>query len=214
MLEDDRQAVVQACREMNALGINQGTSGNISVRRGDVVLISPSAVPYDQMTPDQVVALSLDGALLGGDQKPSTEWPLHLGLYRARPEFGAVVHGHPTYGTALAMLRQGIPACHYMVAAFGGDDVRCAGYATYGTRDLADLAIQAMQDRSACLLANHGVVVGAASLRRAMWLAVELETLARQYHQARLLGEPVLLDARQIHDTAAKLAGYGVSDDA
>ena len=209
--QDARQSIVDACRSMNALGINQGTSGNISVRLADRMLISPSAIPYEEMRPEQIATMDVTdetGAWVG-PWPPSTEWRFHLGILRARPDAGAVVHAHPTFCTALAIARRGIPACHYMIATFGGDDVRCADYATYGTLELADRALQALEGRNACLLANHGMIVCGPTLKRAMWLAVELETVARQYWYSLLIGGPVLLDDAQIAETAAKLAGYG-----
>lgn len=213
--QDARQAIVEACRAMNRLGINQGTSGNISVRLGDTMLISPSATPYEEMRPEQVARMPIGDAAGCGDAwegplPPSTEWRMHRDILRGQPGCGAVVHGHPPYATALAIGRRDIPACHYMIAAFGGNSIRCAPYATYGTPELAALALQALNGRHACLLANHGAVVAASDLRRAMWLAVELETLARQYHHALQLGDAALLTDRQVADTAARLAGYGV----
>ncbi|MBV9756961.1 MAG: class II aldolase/adducin family protein [Alphaproteobacteria bacterium] len=209
-----RQAIVAACRAMNALGINQGTSGNISVRHGTTMLISPSAVPYEQMTPEQIAAMPVAGehGAWAGPLPPSTEWRMHRAILRARPEAGAVVHGHPPYATALAITRREIPPCHYMVAAFGGATVRCAAYATYGTAELAQNALVALEGRDACLLANHGTVVCGPTLARAMWLAVELETLARQYWHALVIGGPVLLSHADIAATAAKLGSYGLRD--
>jgi L-fuculose-phosphate aldolase len=210
-----RQTIVDACRAMNALGINQGTSGNISVRHAGKMLITPSAVPYEQMMPGQIAAMPIAGeyGAWEGPLPPSTEWRMHLEILRARPEAGAVVHGHPPYATALAIARREIPPCHYMIAAFGGTIVRCAAYATYGTRELAQNALAALEGRNACLLANHGTVVCGATLARAMWLAVELETLARQYWHALLIGGPVLLSDAEIAATAAKLGSYGLREE-
>jgi len=209
-----RRALVEACRAMNALGINQGTSGNISVRHGGAMLISPSATPYEVMQPDQVAAMTLDDGTGAdgwhGPLKPSTEWRFHRDILRARPDFGAVVHSHPTFCTALAIARRDIPACHYMVAAFGGTDVRCAEYATFGTQELSDHALRALEGRNGCLLANHGMIVCAPTLDRAMWLAVELEAIARQYCHSLLIGGPRLLSDAQIADTAREFATYGV----
>jgi L-fuculose-phosphate aldolase len=210
-----RRAIVAHCREMNARGINQGTSGNISARLGDRMLISPSAVPYDALEPAMIAVMDLDdGAARAGPLPPSTEWRFHHRLLRERPDAGAVVHAHPTYCTALAIARRDIPACHYMVAAFGGDSVRCAGYARYGTEALSELAVAAMRDRSACLLANHGMIAIGETLAKAMWRAVELETLARQYYLSLLIGGPVLLDAAAIDETLAAFADYGLRADA
>jgi L-fuculose-phosphate aldolase len=209
-----RRSVVAACRAMNALGINQGTSGNVSLRHGADMLISPSAIPYDEMRAEDVAAMPIAGeyGAWRGPLKPSTEWRFHLGIMRGRPEVGAVVHGHPPFCTALAVARRGIPACHYMIAAFGGTDVRCAPYATFGTEELAAHALRALEGRNACLLANHGMIVCGPTLKRAMWLAVELETIARQYYHSLLIGGPVLLSEADIAATAAKLQNYGARD--
>jgi L-fuculose-phosphate aldolase len=213
MTEDEiRRDIVAACRGMNALGINQGTSGNISVRSGTAMLITPSATPYETMRPEDIAAMEIDdpSGAWTGPLPPSSEWRFHCDILRARPEAGAVVHTHATYCTALAMARRPIPPCHYMVAAFGGADVRVADYATYGTEALSAHVLAALEGRSACLLANHGMVVFGDTLAKAMWRAVELEALARQYVLSLGLGGPVLLDDGQIGETAAKFAGYGL----
>lgn len=214
--QEARQAIVDACRSMNALGINQGTSGNVSVRHERRMLISPTAVPYDEMQADQIAVMPLDRAYGAWEGRcpPSTEWRFHLDIILTRPDVGAIVHAHPTFCTTLAIARRGIPACHYMIAAFGGLDVRCADYATYGTKELSDHALRALQGRNACLLANHGMIVCGPTLARAMWLAVELETIARQYWHSLQIGGPVLLTPEQIEATAAKFAAYGVTDGA
>lgn len=209
-----RQAIIDQCRWMNATGLNQGTSGNISVRYGDEMLITPSGIPYDGMTPEMIAAMPLgrtDGTYRG-PLKPSSEWRIHRDILSARPEAGAVVHTHSTYATALAITRRGIPPCHYMVAAFGGEDVRCSDYARFGTQELSDAAIAALEGRNGCLLANHGLITIGASLDKAMWLAVELETLAKQYYLSLQIGGPVLLTDRQIKDVQAGFANYGHSE--
>ncbi len=210
-----RTALVEACRDLNRLGINQGTSGNISVRHGDTMLISPSAVPYDTMTHEDVAAMPIGGeyGAWTGRLRPSTEWRFHLDIMRARPDAGAVVHCHPTFCTSLAIARKPIPACHYMMAAFGGVDVRCAPYATYGTKELSEHAIEALRDRNACLLANHGMIVVGPSLAKAMWLAVELETIAKQYWHSLLIGGPVLLGEAEIADTMKGFGSYGLQEE-
>lgn len=206
-----RRDIVEQARAMNALGINQGTSGNISVRCGDTMLITPSATPYDEMQPDQIAAMPLaaDGSWTG-PLKPSTEWRFHRDILRARPDAGAVVHTHATYCTTLAILRRGIPAVHYMIAAFGGSTIRCAPYALYGTAELAELALRALEDRNGCLLANHGMIVMGANLAKAMWLAVELETLAKQYCLALQVGAPVILSDAEIAETMRGFSSYGL----
>jgi L-fuculose-phosphate aldolase len=216
--QDLRQEIVDSARAMNAMGINQGTSGNISARMGDTMLITPSATAYDAMRPDQVAAMPIDGPGDGrcgawtGPLKPSTEWRLHLDILRGRPDAGAVVHSHATFCTTLAIARREIPACHYMIAAFGGTNVRCAPYATFGTAELARHALTALEDRSACLLANHGMIVMGATLAKAMWLALELETIAKQYCHSLLIGTPHILTDAEVADTARSFAGYGLQD--
>ena len=208
-----RQRILDTCRAMNASGLNQGTSGNVSARDGDTLLITPSAVPYDQMTPDMIAAMPLEGGgTWDGPKKPSSEWRFHLDIARARPEVGAIVHAHPTFCTALAMCRREIPAAHYMIAAFGGTPVRCAGYAAFGTAELSDLAVTALEGRWACLLANHGMIAVGETLERALWRADELETLARQYVHALQIGGPVLLSDAQIEEAVRLFKGYRPSD--
>jgi L-fuculose-phosphate aldolase len=199
---------------MNELGINQGTSGNISARCGDRMLITPSATPYEAMGPEDIAAMPLDGdrGSWTGPLKPSTEWRFHLDILRGRPEAGAVVHTHATYCTSLSILRREIPPIHYMIAAFGGANVRCAPYATYGTAELAALALGALEGRNACLLANHGMIVVGPTLAKAMWLAVELETLAKQYCLSLQLGEPVMLTEAEIGEAVRGFASYGLQD--
>ena len=207
-----RQAIVAAAQQMNAVGINQGTSGNISARCGERMLITPSATPYEDMRPEQLASVKLEGGSWTGPMKPSTEWRFHLDILRGRPEAGAVVHTHATYCTTLAILRRGIPAVHYMMAAFGGTDIRCAPYATFGTAELAAHALAALEGRSACLLANHGMIVVGPSLARAMWLAVELETIAKQYYLSLQIGTPVILTDTEMADAAKSFSGYGLQE--
>jgi L-fuculose-phosphate aldolase len=211
-----RHAIVAACRQMNALGINQGTSGNISVRHGTDMLISPSAVAYDTMRPEDIAVMPIAGeyGAWSGPLQPSSEWRFHLDIMKARPEINAVVHSHPTFCTTIAITRREIPACHYMIAAFGGTNVRCAPYATFGTKALSEHALQALEGRLACLLANHGMIALGESLTKAMWRAVELETIARQYYHSLLIGGPVLLSDEEIAETARKFENYGVQEPA
>ena len=210
-----RREIIKQCRWMNDSGLNQGTSGNISARQADALFITPSAVPYDAMTPEMIAVTDLsadrDPPDWRGPCPPSTEWRFHYDIARARPDAGAIIHTHAPYATTLAMARREIPACHYMIAAFGGAPIRCAGYARYGTQALSDFALQALEDRRACLLANHGMIALGPTLEKAMWYAVELETLARQYWQSLQIGGPVLLSDDDIEETKAAMAGYGVN---
>jgi L-fuculose-phosphate aldolase len=176
------------------------------------MLITPSATPYDSMKPEMIAAMPLerDYGEWEGPLQPSTEWRFHLDITRARPDVGAIVHTHSTYATVLAIARKPIPACHYMMAAFGGSDIRCAGYARYGTKELSDHAIEALEGRNGCLLANHGMIALGANLDKAMWLAVELETIARQYYLSLALDSRVILTDDQIADTAKGFSTYGL----
>lgn len=209
-----RKEIIEACKEMNALGINQGTSGNISAKYDGRMLISPSATPYDQCTPDMVASLPLDSTGgYDGPRKPSTEWRFHLALHAARADVGAVVHAHPTYCTTLAMARRPIPAAHYMIAAFGGNTVELADYALFGSAELNAHVLRAMEGRLACLMANHGMCAVGENMAKAMWRAVELETIAKQYYHTLLIGGPVLLSDKEVEQTANSFAGYGIQDD-
>lgn len=205
---DERRAIIAACRDMNRLGINQGTSGNISVRVAGGFLMTPTGVPYDELTPELIVAMTADGKF-GGDVLPSSEWRFHRDILANRPDANAVVHCHAMFTTTLAILHKEIPAIHYMIAASGGPNIRCAPYATYGTQELSQHALAALKDRKACLLANHGMIAIGPSLARAMWLAVEVETLAAQYWRALQIGKPKLLSAAEIATVIAKFGGYG-----
>ena len=207
-----REAIIAKCRWMNASGINQGTSGNISARYKDRMLITPSAISYDAMKPEMIASMPLEGAYgdWDGPLQPSTEWRFHLDIMRARPDVGGIVHTHSTYATVLAIARKSIPACHYMIAAFGGTDIRCAGYARYGTKELSDNAIKALEGRNGCLLANHGMIALGANLDKAMWLAVELETIARQYYLSLVLDSRVVLSDEEIAETAQGFSSYGL----
>ncbi len=203
-----RAGIVDACRRMNALGINQGTSGNISVRWAGGLLISPSGVDYADLSPDQVVQIDYEGNY-EGPIKPSSEWRFHARIMAAKPEVGSVVHTHATYCTTLAIRGMSIPAVHYMVAVAGGTEIPCVPYTTFGTTELADMVVHALADRTACLLANHGMIAIGPDLKKALWLAVEVETLARQYFNSLLIGGPNLLSAEQIEATKRRFETYG-----
>jgi L-fuculose-phosphate aldolase len=205
---EKRQSIIDACLRMNALGINQGTSGNISLRHEAGMLITPTSVPYESMKPEQIVYMDLNGSF-DGSQKPSSEWRFHLDILKARPEVNAVVHAHPPYSTILAIMGREIPPVHYMIACAGGDSIRCAPYATYGTQELSEHAVKALADRSACLLAHHGMIAVGSSLTKAMWLAVEVETLARQYHGCLQIGTPPLLSKAEIETVLGMIKNYG-----
>lgn len=211
MMQDERsrQAVIDTAREMNRLGLNQGTSGNVSCRTPGGLLITPSGRPYDSLGTDDIVRLALDGTVLEGQLKPSTEWRIHADIMAARPEVGAVVHCHAMFCTTLSCLRRPIPAVHYMIAAAGGDTIRCADYATFGTPDLSEAVLAALEGRRACLLANHGMVATGPTLAKALALAVEVETLAAQYWRALQVGDPVVLPPEEMQRVLDKFREYG-----
>ena len=213
-----RQQLIDSARRMSVLGLNRGTAGNVSVRAGDesdeacsAFLITPTGMAYDTLEPEDIVRMRLDGTCTGR-RKPSSEWRFHRDLYVARADAGAILHAHSPFATSLACLRRDIPPFHYMIARFGGDRVRCAGYATFGTQALSDRILRAIDKRRACLLANHGMLVVGDDLSQALDLAVELEALCEQYWRACQLGQPVLLDATEMAAVLEKFAGYGQQD--
>lgn len=203
-----RARIIATALAMNAQGINRGKSGNVSARIHGGFLITPSALPYEQTKPRDIVAVDVAGNATGG-RKPSSEWRFHRDIYAARPEVAAIVHAHSPFATTLACLDRGIPPFHYMVAVAGGRDIRCAPYATFGTQTLSDAAVAALDGRRACLLAHHGMIAAGASLGAALALAVEVETLAEMYWRALQIGEPEILSDEEMQTVLAKFAHYG-----
>lgn len=206
------EAVLQTARQLNASALNRGAAGNVSARQSDRgaagFLITPTGMAPESMAASDIVAMDLAGQSQGA-RRPSSEWRFHRDIYRARPEFGAIIHAHSPFATALACMGLDVPAFHYMIARFGGADVRCASYATFGTQALSDAALRALEGRSACLLAHHGMIVCGQDLRQALALAIEFETLCEQYWRVLQLGTPKLLDAAEMARVLEKFAGYG-----
>jgi L-fuculose-phosphate aldolase len=207
-----REAVIATALAMSASGINRGKSGNVSVRLRsegfDGFLVTPSGLPYAETMPQDIVAMTLAGDP-HGHRVPSSEWRFHRDIYANRGDALAIVHAHAPFATSLACLHRGIPAFHYMVAVAGGADIRCAPYATFGTQQLSDHALAALEGRDACLLANHGMIALGASPAQALALAVEVETLAEMYWRALQIGEPVLLSGAEMAVVLEKFATYG-----
>lgn len=203
-----RTELIEACRSMNALGINKGTAGNISVRHGGGFLISPTGIAYKNLVPEHVVAMSWD-ATYAGDVLPSSEWRFHRDILRARPDLNAVVHTHSTHATAVSILGKDIPAIHYSIAATGGGTIPCAPYEIFGSQALADVVVKALEGRRACLMAHHGVIAAHVSIARALALAVTVETLAQQYLLCLPFGEPPVLSESQIAEVLVKFKTYG-----
>lgn len=202
--------IVAVAQAIDKAGFCPSKSGNVSARTESGFLITPSGLPYAQTTPEDLIELSLNGAVLSGARKPSSEWPFHAAIYKARPEAQAIVHTHSPRATALASTRRGIPAFHYMIALCGGADVRCADYATFGTPELAENAVRALEGRKAVLLANHGVIALGGSLAGAHQIVAEVENLAGQYLDILAAGlEPVILDEAEMARVGARFAGYG-----
>jgi L-fuculose-phosphate aldolase len=209
-----REEMVSICRRMNSSDINQGTAGNLSVRSGDGFLITPSSMPYDIMTPDDIVEMGFDGTYVGG--RPSSEWRFHRDILRAREDVDVVLHCHSVYATTLACHHKTIPAFHYMTGVAGGTTIRCARYATFGTQALSDAALEALEGRLACLLGQHGQISLGKSLEAALWLAIEVETLSRMYVQALALGEPPVLPDDEMERVIAQMKrmSYGFGPEA
>lgn len=206
----EAESLLAAARALDALGYMPSKSGNLSVRTPRGCLITPAGLPYAEIVPEDLVEIGLDGRVLAGHRRPSSEWRLHAAVYAARPEAGAVVHTHSPFATALSCARQGIPPFHYMIALGGGADIRCSAYATFGTQALAEACVAALADRKAVLLANHGVVALGKTLAGARTLAMEVENLARQYLALRGAGlAPVLLTDQELAEVLAQFGDYG-----
>ncbi|MFB9948592.1 class II aldolase/adducin family protein [Rhizobium puerariae] len=205
-----RKSVLDVVAKLEERGFNHGSSGNVSARIGADILITPTGGNSATMTAEGLVRLDAEGRTVG-EGIPSSEWHMHLAILNAYPHVQAVIHTHADCCVALSCLARPIPAFHYMIASFGGNDVPCAPYATFGTRALADGAVEALRGRKACLLANHGMLVAGASLQSAFDLTVKLETLARQYILARQAGEPVIIPDEEMIRVAERYKGYGRS---
>ena len=186
-----REQMIETCIKMNAHGINQGTSGNLSVRLGNRFLITPSSVPYDQLDPKDIVEMGWDNKYVG--LRPSSEWRFHRDILKKRSDVDVVLHCHSIFATAVACHHREIPAFHYIVGLMGGNTLRCAPYATFGTQELSNEAIKALDGRMACLLAQHGQISIGKTLEGALAMALEVESLAKIYISACALGEPPVL---------------------
>lgn len=211
---DIRNAMIETCREMNSSGLNQGTSGNLSHRIEGGMLVTPTSLPYERMEPEDIVEMAFDGTFQGR-HRPSSEWRFHRDILKSRPDVNIVLHTHSVYSTTLAVHEKGIPAFHYMVAVAGGTDIRCSPYACFGTQDLSDVAISALEDRLACLLGHHGLIVLADTFEKALWRAVEVETLAKMYVHALAIAEPPRLseaDMQRVIEQIRRM-GYGQAPD-
>jgi L-fuculose-phosphate aldolase len=210
-MSEPRVEVLATARAMNANGLNRGTAGNVSVRHGDGFHVTPTGMDYDESQPEDIVFVGLDGRI-EGRRKPSSEWRFHRDIYAARPEAGAIIHTHAPFATALACRGEAIPPFHYMIARFGGSDIRCCDYATFGTQELSDAMLLALDGHCACLMAHHGMVVFGKDLKQALALAVEFEALCEQYWRVLALGEARLLPEGEMQRVIAKFRDYGRQD--
>ncbi|ODU96629.1 MAG: fuculose phosphate aldolase [Rubrivivax sp. SCN 70-15] len=213
MDDDDLELRIEALavlQRLDAQGLNRGSTGNLSLRaHAGGFWITPTGMPADELGVADFVRLADDGRVLEGDWEPSSEWPFHRAIYRVRPDLGAVVHMHSPHATALACLRRPLPAFHYMVAVAGGDDVPCTPYHLFGTEALSQAVGVALAARQACLMANHGLVAGGATLAQALKVALEVEALCGIYLQALAVGEPALLSPAQMAEVAERFRTYG-----
>lgn len=207
------EKLLSISQQLSALGLNKGTSGNCSVRCGEGFLITPSGMPVEEMTPESMVKMQFDGSFElqkeSNAQKPSSEWRFHRDILQSRTDVNAIVHTHSIFATTMACLHKEIPPFHYMIAVVGGDTIRCAPYALFGSQALSDVALTALVDRKACLLANHGMIALGRDLGDALAVTVEVENLCEQYWRTLQLGEPHLLSEAEMHEVLQQFKGYG-----
>ncbi len=212
LLEKECNTLVNYGKKLLTSGLTKSTGGNLSVffnRELNLMAITPSGIPYDSMTAEDVVVMNRDGEVVESHLVPSSEWEMHLDLYKTRTEFSALVHTHSKYATTLACLREELPAINYLVALAGGENVRCAEYALYGTKQLGLNALAAMKERCAVLLANHGLNVAGDSMMEAFSIAEQIEFCCGLYIRARNVGKPVLLTSLEMSDMLEKVKNYG-----
>lgn len=207
-MSTQREELLTTTRKLHELGLNKGTSGNASVRDGSGFLVTPTGMAVEDMRPADMVPMDFAGNA-SGERKPSSEWRFHRDILQSRPEINAVIHAHSMFATTMACLHKEIPAFHYMIAVSGGDSIRCAPYALFGSQALSDSALTALEDRRACLLANHGMICLGGSLSEALDVAMEVENLCEQYWRALQIGEPHVLSDMQMAEVFQTFKGYG-----
>lgn len=213
MTQNVRIQLVAISQQLYRLGLNRGTSGNVSVRMTNEsgqpgFLITPSGMNAEAMTPEAMVWMDFAGKV-AGDYQPSSEWRFHLDILQQKPEINAVIHTHSMFATTLSTFRCDIPAFHYMIALAGGDTIRCAPYALFGSQELSDLALVALQGRKACLLSNHGMIAVGESLEKALNVAEEVEILCEQYLRALQVGAPCILSEQEMQEVQERFKTYG-----
>ncbi len=204
-----KQKLIKACTKISKLGLIKGSSGNLSLRIDEEkYLLTASGCSLDCLQEQDIVTMSIDGEVISG-KKPSSEWMIHSDLYKDRSDISSIVHTHSKYVCVLACLHKELPPFHYMVAVAGGENIRCCPYALFGTKKLSNNVIKAMKNRNACLMANHGLVVGSTSLSNSVYIAEEVESLCEQYVNALAIGEVKLLSQKQMKDVLEKFKNYG-----
>lgn len=210
LMEKERLELIKYGKALVDTDLTKGTGGNLSVYdpESGYMAITPTGIDFYEIKPEDIVIMKLDGTIVEGNRKPSSEWYMHAIQYEKRDDMTAVIHGHTTYSTVIATLRETLPPSHYMIAV-AGPDVRCAEYATYGTKQLAINSYEAMKDRNAVLLANHGILAGSYSLANAFNIVEEVEYCAKIYYMARSIGKPVVLDREEMDLMADKFTTYG-----
>nr|WP_295970368.1 L-fuculose-phosphate aldolase [uncultured Bacillus sp.] len=213
LMEKERELIVEYGKKLITSGLTTGTGGNLSIynKEKGYIAISPSGIDYFEMQPEDVIILDLEGNTIDGYLKPSSEYEMHAIVYRNRDDVAAMVHTHALYATTISCLRWDLPAVDYLVAHAGGKNIKCAEYATYGTKELAENALKAMDGRKAVLLANHGINVVGTTLTEAFAVAEQLEFCARLYWQAKSIGNPVILDDEEMEKMVNRFKGYGQS---
>ena len=211
-MKAEREQLLSTMQRLLQCGLNRGTSGNASLRVEGGLLITPSGMDVEDMLASDMVFMNMEGEWEGesqGARKPSSEWHFHLNILKQRPEINAVIHTHSMFATTLACLRKEVPPFHYMIAVTGGNTIRCAPYALFGTPALSAAALKALENRRACLLANHGMIALGEDLKQAFDVAVEVEALCEQYLRALQVGEPILLSPQEMAEVFEQFKGYG-----
>lgn len=203
-----REQMLDAALHLDAIGLNRGSTGNLSVRIGDDWLVTPSGIAAQDLQPQSMVCMDFKGEPRGPGN-PSSEWRFHRDILVSRPDIGAIVHTHSRFAASFSCLHLDIPAFHYMIAIAGGDTIRCAPYALFGTQELSDYALEALESRKACLLGNHGLIALGVDLKKAVAVAIEVESLCEQYWTALQLGQPSILNAEQMQLVHEKFKNYG-----
>ncbi len=206
----ERELLVEYGNKLISYGLTKGTGGNLSIydSEKDQMIITPSGIEFDKLTAEDMVVMDLDGKVISGIRKPSSEYMMHSYIYKDRPEIKSVVHAHTMYATVISCLGITLPPVHYMIA-LAGKDVRCAEYATFGTEQLAINAVEAMKDRNAVLLANHGIIAGSKNIQNAFNIVDEIEYCSAIYYRTKCIGDPVILDDAEMEVMKEKFATYG-----